>query len=439
MIQIPERWCDSAARKRDEGIVICGMVRPMKILIADDDVVLRKVLHSLLLKSKHEVMLAENGDAAWELIRNPPAPRVVILDWMMPGLSGPEVCDKLRKSNLKSRPYVILLSARREKEDIVSGLEAGADDYLTKPFHPAELQARLRVAERILNYERDLQQQISDMELLLRRHNLLGEIFGKRRLGGNASPQVAASASLSAAADSATSFNHRVAILLPASEVSRLLLKGLTALGVEGASPLDMATAPKAPRPTLTAWSPLVFINDGIWVDLKIEVDRAASRVLFQSMVKRAPVSDDEVLDMLAEALNLMQNTIRGEFENQEIEVFTPLLPRAVRTEALDNLPASTRVPVPHLFATADMLIQFSLQIQPAVAVQKEVGNLNALDMLAESISSPYIAGVVLLNKGVMLNLRYIHKLTELAQQGSKGPPVSVLEPSRLTRFFCAG
>ena len=142
---------------------------------------------------------------------------------------------------------------------------------------------------------------------------------------------------------------------------------------------------------------------------------------------------------MLAEALNLMQNTIRGEFENQEIEVFTPLLPRAVRTEALDNLPASTRVPVPHLFATADMLIQFSLQIQPAVAVQKEVGNLNALDMLAESISSPDIAGVMLLNKGVMLNLRYIHKLTELAQQGSKGPPVSVLEPSRLTRFFCAG
>jgi hypothetical protein len=332
-----------------------------------------------------------------------------------------------------------MLSARREKEDIVSGLEAGADDYLTKPFHPAELQARLRVAERILNYERDLQQQISDMELLLRRHNLLGEIFGKRRWGRNASPQVAASASLSAAADSATSFNHRVAILLPASEVSRLLLKGLTALGVEGASPLDMATAPKAPRPTLTAWSPLVFINDGIWVDLKIEVDRAASRVLFQSMVKRAPVSDDEVLDMLGEALNLMQNTIRGEFENQEIEVFTPLLPRAVRTEALDNLPASTHVPVPHLFATADMLIQFSLQIQPAVAVQKEVGSLNALDMLAESIFSPDIVGVVLLNKGVMLNLRYIHKLTELAQQGTKGPPVSVIEPSRLTRFFCAG
>ena len=128
----------------------------MRILIAEDDPVTAKILASTLMQWGHEVDCVSDGNAAWDALSTSSSPRLAILDWMMPGLDGIDVCRQIRSHQNEHYTYIILLTARSNKEDIVSGLEAGADDYLTKPFDPNELRVRLGVGERILGLESEL-------------------------------------------------------------------------------------------------------------------------------------------------------------------------------------------------------------------------------------------------------------------------------------------
>ena len=130
----------------------------MRILIADDEPVSRRILQGLLGKWGYEVVSVEDGDAAWEKLKSPDAPRMVLLDWMMPGQNGVDICRALRRLRPEPYTYILLLTAKDAKESIVEGLESGADDYLTKPFHPQELKARIRVGLRLLELEDNLVQ-----------------------------------------------------------------------------------------------------------------------------------------------------------------------------------------------------------------------------------------------------------------------------------------
>jgi diguanylate cyclase (GGDEF)-like protein len=122
----------------------------MKILVADDDPVFLRELEALLVKWHYEVVAAADGLEAWQALGDEGAPRLAILDWMMPGKDGLEICREMRQTPQEPYTYILLLTARGEKRDVVAGLEAGADDYLTKPFDAAELRARLRAGRRIL-------------------------------------------------------------------------------------------------------------------------------------------------------------------------------------------------------------------------------------------------------------------------------------------------
>lgn len=129
----------------------------MKILIADDDPVSRLLLQRQLEKDGYEVVVAENGRAAAEILLEIDGPRLALVDWMMPELDGPGLCREVRASlHTGSYIYIVLLTSRQDSEDVVAGLEAGADDYMTKPCRPAELRARLRAGRRILTLEETL-------------------------------------------------------------------------------------------------------------------------------------------------------------------------------------------------------------------------------------------------------------------------------------------
>ena len=125
----------------------------MRVLIADDDAANRRLLEGALQKWGYEIVTARDGLEAWEALRAPAAPRLAILDWMMPELDGVDVCRKVRQAHTEKLVYLILLTVKGQKEDIVVGLRAGADDYLTKPFDREELQARLEVGERMLRLQ----------------------------------------------------------------------------------------------------------------------------------------------------------------------------------------------------------------------------------------------------------------------------------------------
>jgi diguanylate cyclase (GGDEF)-like protein len=128
----------------------------VKILIADDDALSRRLLEKTLLRAGYEVMPVANGRQAVESLAGPDAPRLALLDWMMPEIDGPGVCREMRKRRDQSYVYMVLLTSRESKEDVVAGFESGADDYLIKPFVADELKARLRTGERILRLEDSL-------------------------------------------------------------------------------------------------------------------------------------------------------------------------------------------------------------------------------------------------------------------------------------------
>jgi two-component system cell cycle response regulator len=126
------------------------------ILVAEDDPIFRKLLQSRLQSWGYGVISAEDGTRAWELLQQPNAPDLLILDWLMPGIDGIELCRRIRSTQRDRYQYILLVSGKDEKQDIVAGLEAGADDYLTKPFDIGELRARLRAGKRILTLQHEL-------------------------------------------------------------------------------------------------------------------------------------------------------------------------------------------------------------------------------------------------------------------------------------------
>ena len=127
-----------------------------KILIAEDDPVSQRMLQSFLTKWGYEIIAVSSGTEALRILEGPDAPPLAVLDWMMPGMEGPEICREIRKDPERPYTYVLLLTARTQKEDLLKGLEAGADDYLTKPFDVQELRARLHVGRRILDLQHHL-------------------------------------------------------------------------------------------------------------------------------------------------------------------------------------------------------------------------------------------------------------------------------------------
>lgn len=139
----------------------------MKVLIAEDDYVSRRLLEKCLENWKYEYISTENGAAAWSALQEEDSPTVAILDWMMPELDGVEVCRLVRQKRMGPYIYIILLTAKGRKEDVSDGLNAGADDYITKPFDPQELSARIRVGERMVALEQTLANKVADLEAAL--------------------------------------------------------------------------------------------------------------------------------------------------------------------------------------------------------------------------------------------------------------------------------
>lgn len=136
----------------------------MKVLIAEDDIVSCRLLETTLTKWGYEVVVTCDGLQALAAIQGTDAPPLAILDWMMPGLDGIEVCRRARSMHSPTPPYLILLTAKGRREDVITGLEAGANDYVTKPFNREELRARIRVGMRLVELQHSLADRVHALE-----------------------------------------------------------------------------------------------------------------------------------------------------------------------------------------------------------------------------------------------------------------------------------
>ena len=130
--------------------------RPMRVLAAEDNPVFQSMLKTMLTKWGYQAVIARSGTEAWRVLESEDAPRLAILDWMMPGMDGLEICRRIRSANREPYIYILLLTARTESQDLIEGMDAGADDYLTKPFNAHELRVRLHAGRRILDLQEEL-------------------------------------------------------------------------------------------------------------------------------------------------------------------------------------------------------------------------------------------------------------------------------------------
>ena len=155
----------------------------MRVLIAEDEPISRHLVEKFLIQWGYDVIVANDGDEAWWVLQKEDTPKLAILDWMMPGMDGVQICREVRKRTGEPYIYILLLTAKSQKQDIVQGLEAGADDYLTKPFDPEELRVRLRAGRRIL----DFQEQFLSMREAMRfpgTHDLLTGLWNREAILG---------------------------------------------------------------------------------------------------------------------------------------------------------------------------------------------------------------------------------------------------------------
>jgi len=141
----------------------------VKLLVAEDDTVIRRLLQVTLSRSGFEVVAVANGRQALEEMQKADAPRLAVLDWMMPEIDGLDVCRRIRANAGVPYVYILVLTAKGRKEDLVEGLDAGADDFLTKPFDPQELRSRLRVGQRTLDLEAALRTKVAELQEALDR------------------------------------------------------------------------------------------------------------------------------------------------------------------------------------------------------------------------------------------------------------------------------
>lgn len=160
----------------------------MKILIVDDDPTSRRLLAINLKYARHEVLEAKDGDEGWEVFLRE-GTRLVITDWMMPEVDGTELIRRIRASGERGYTYIIMLTALGSKPNVVTGLEAGADDYLTKPFDADELLARIKIGERILMLEESLSASKQKMEYLAM-HDALTGLLNRRAMQERAEAEV---------------------------------------------------------------------------------------------------------------------------------------------------------------------------------------------------------------------------------------------------------
>ena len=139
----------------------------MRVLIAEDDHISCRMLESSLIRWGYDVISCADGIEAWTTLQQEDAPKLVILDWMMPGIDGTDVCRKVRQSEQLQSTYIILLTSRDDKKDIVAGLQSGANDYVTKPVAIEELQARLQIGRRMVELHTELADRVKELEQAL--------------------------------------------------------------------------------------------------------------------------------------------------------------------------------------------------------------------------------------------------------------------------------
>ncbi len=381
----------------------------MKILIAEDDAITGQFLKIILNKVGYDTILAINGNQAWEILQQEDPPKLAIFDWMMPGISGIELCKKLRATDEHIRTYIILLTAKSEMNDVIIGLKTGADDYITKPFKSIELIARLKVGEHSLDLQSQLIQRIQNLEEVVRRNQLLGQALRNQR-------------------------KPKTRSLPNNCGMDHILMKTLNEMGVTSLKVYNKTTVDNELKPHFVAWTSLYRVQDSISIDLKIEISEASAKALYTKIVKDAELSEEKILDIMIEILNMTMANYKTVLNANGIQILTPFIPKAMTVVKFPANSYEKESAKEFYFEGQDISFKLEVIEQSTPIEQKSLNELHSLEVVAEPVCWPDNKDRIILNTGILLNEYYILKLRDVSQLQDQELRVSVFQPSKLSR-----
>jgi CheY-like chemotaxis protein len=411
----------------------------MKILVVDDDPVARKVLNAFLTQSNYDVDVVDDAEQALEAMQEEDAPPIAIIDWLMPEMNGLELCAALRELDLPIQPYLFILHTKKDKNDIAQALDAGADDYLTKPFNMVETCARLRVAERSITRQQALRAEIDRLR------------SGRREEPAAPPSTVDPMPPLPFEATGPTSpFSEAKApeppplfvaeenAPVPPFELESLYLDAIVAetLSKVGLMLTVTRTPFPAAMPDYAAWFGLLLTKENLWLDLLLEADEASVTKLFALAKRRSAFGPAELPPFCASILLSIGREIQTILSNRGSEVLAPF-PASTTENQAGRL--STRIPsgATRLHYEIDQAT-ITLVILPHTSPHQSlrVDQLHAHDILVHHYPPAAAQEHAPFGKGLALDGPTLGKIKEVAHDTPGNPPVAFHRPSALAVYF---
>jgi len=345
---------------------------------------------------------------------SPDGPQIAIVDWMMPGLSGPQLCTRLRASDLAIQPYLIMLTAKNDKGIIVEALDVGADAIKKKPFNIQDMHAQLRAGERTITQQQALLSRVGP---------------GK---AGRPHPTAAAHASTPHGAHqppAAVSFGANQPVLAPL-EVDLIVTEALRSLGLGHAVRREnQGSDMRMPR----AWAGFLFRKEKRWLDVIFETDDASLIHLREFTAALKTFGTDVRATFYHEFPRAVGDGVRQALSASGHHAISPLRPL---TAVRDRRPIMENEERHHFSVGGRTLFTIVLAPHSSPLLHKPPAQLCEHDMLAEAYPPVATLGVPLLKQGVVLTDRLITKLTDFAEAAQDAPPVPVYQPSPLAQHF---
>lgn len=395
----------------------------MKVLVVDDDVIARKVLGAFLKQSNYDMSIVEDGQSAFRALTAPDAPLVAIIDWMMPDISGPELCGKLRQHDFAVQPYLLMLSGRKEKADIATALDAGADDFISKPFNIQEMQARLRVATRSVQRQ---------LDLLLQVNQLRAELEKSRTVATAPAPAPAALSVGDETVSLPVEPQRSGMALLEDYQIDIIVAGALRHAG-QVHTPRRLARADESlPR---LAWASILLTKEETWVDLFVETNLPSGKALL-AQARGTPSQQRDPFDYCATFQTSLRDSLASVLRAMGCELRTPFHTVAIRDHRR-TLPLGEARIGRHPYRVGDAEFTFAFVEHACPLREKTTGQLQLCDVLAQPYPPASTHGVPLLRAGVVLKEQFIAKLQDFAAATStEVPPVLVHTPSPIALHF---
>ncbi|HPN99375.1 MAG TPA: response regulator transcription factor [Opitutaceae bacterium] len=416
----------------------------MRVLVVDDEPTAQKVMQLFLARSGYTPIIHSDGSKVLELAQSEDPPPIIVLDWMLPGADGLTICRALRTAKLKSRPYIFMLSSKTNRDDVAAALDAGSDDYVTKPFHINELQARLRVAKRTIEYQQELLHQIADNEALHQRNSLLGELISKQQPAAVPAAPVVPPASLVPApavvsVPDAAPKPPKTDVLFTTHEIRYLLSATLMELRLVLERVTLRADVIEPKLVNYGAWSAIMLHSQGYWMDLLVLAKGEATGKLFAQSLGRASTSMGENEVFLAELARVVGLGFTRTLNARQASAGQPLLSRTLNFSGrtgLPRLPLDTKV---YDLVIEGQEVQLLVMLSDDAAIRVSPSSLREGDILAESYPPPSRTEVPIFKDGVAMTPRFIGKLVDQMEVEPADWTLAIYRPSPLAKFFQRG